>query len=70
MELIFDCQNYSEEKKVKLTTIEFTQYAMVWWDQMVTRRRRSGERPISTWEEMKAVLRKRFIPDYYHKDLY
>ena len=32
MELIFDCHNYSEDKKVKLAVIEFTDYAIVWWD--------------------------------------
>ncbi|KAL2518543.1 Retrotrans gag domain-containing protein [Abeliophyllum distichum] len=34
MELIFDCHNYSEEKKVKLAVIEFTEYAIMWWDQL------------------------------------
>ena len=30
---VFDCHNYSEEKNVKLTAIEFTKYASIWWDQ-------------------------------------
>ena len=29
MELIFDCHNYSKEKKVELTVVEFTDYAIV-----------------------------------------
>ncbi|PKI52812.1 hypothetical protein CRG98_026812, partial [Punica granatum] len=33
VELVFDCHNYSEEKKVKLTAVAFTDYAIVWWDQ-------------------------------------
>ncbi|GKV06452.1 hypothetical protein SLEP1_g18350 [Rubroshorea leprosula] len=28
VELVFDCHNYSEEKKVKLTAVEFTDYAV------------------------------------------
>ncbi|MBJ4174419.1 retrotransposon gag domain-containing protein [Salmonella enterica subsp. enterica serovar Typhimurium] len=32
--------------------------------------RRNGERPISTWEEMKVVMRKRFISSYNHRDLH
>jgi hypothetical protein len=40
IELIFDCHNYSEEKKVKLAVIEFTDYAIILWDQLVTNRRR------------------------------
>ena len=70
IELVFDCHNYSEIKKVKLAAIEFSDYAMIWWDQLTTSRRRNGERPISTWAEMKAVMRRRFIPSYYHRELY
>ena len=33
VELIFKCHNYSEEKKVKLAAVEFSDYAIVWWDQ-------------------------------------
>jgi hypothetical protein len=29
VELIFECHNYSEEKKVKLIVIEFTDYAII-----------------------------------------
>ena len=34
---MFDCHNYSKEKKVKLDVVEFTNYASIWWDQLVTR---------------------------------
>ena len=30
VELIFDCHNYSKEKKVKLAVSEFTNYAIIW----------------------------------------
>ena len=58
MEMVFECRNYSEEKKVKLVFIEFTNYAIIWWDQLVMNRRRNYERPIETWEEMKATMRR------------
>ena len=32
VEFIFECHNYFEEKKVKLVVIEFTDYAIIWWD--------------------------------------
>ncbi|XP_016681105.1 uncharacterized protein [Gossypium hirsutum] len=70
IELVFDCHNYSKIKKVKLAVIEFSDYAMIWWDQLTTSRRRNGERPISTWAKIKAVMRRRFIPSYYHRKLY
>ncbi|XP_031392264.1 uncharacterized protein LOC116204315 [Punica granatum] len=34
VELVFYCRNYSEEKKVKLAAVAFTDYAIVWWDQL------------------------------------
>jgi len=62
---VFDCHNYSDEKKVKLAVVEFSDYASIWWDQLVTSRRRNG-----TWDEMKTVMRKRFIPSHYYRDFY
>jgi hypothetical protein len=70
VELIFGCHIYSKEKKVKLTVIEFTNYAIIWWDQLVTSRSRNHERPIETWEEMKAIMRRQFVPSHYYRELY
>ena len=39
VEMVFDCHHYSEENKVKLEMVEFTDYAIVWWDQLVTNQR-------------------------------
>jgi hypothetical protein len=39
VEMIFECQNYFEEKKVKLVAVEFTGYAIFWWDQLNINRR-------------------------------
>ena len=33
-------------------------------------RRRNYERPIETWEEMKATMRKRFVPSHCYRDFY
>ena len=33
-------------------------------------RRRNHERPIKTWEEMKASMRRWFVPSHYYRDLY
>ncbi|KAJ4705037.1 Mutant gag-pol polyprotein [Melia azedarach] len=67
---IFDCHNYSEEKKVKLTAVEFIDYASIWWDQLVINRRKNKQRPLQSWEEMKLVMPKRFIPSHYYRDLH
>ena len=70
MELIFECHSYFEEKKIKLAIIELTVYAIIWWDQLVMNKRRNHERLIETWEEMKATMRRRFVPSHYYRDLY
>jgi hypothetical protein len=70
MEMVFDCHSYSEIKKVKLAAIEFTDYAIVWWDQLLINRRRNREPPVDTWEEMKMLMRKRFVPSHYYRGLY
>ncbi|XP_073033848.1 uncharacterized protein [Primulina eburnea] len=63
VEFVFDCHHYSEQKKVRLAIVEFVDYALIWWDQLVTTKRRCNERPIETWAEMKSVMRKREIQD-------
>ena len=69
IELIFFCYNYSEEKKVKLAVVEFKDYALVWWDQIMTNRR-NYERLVDTWDDLKAIMRRRFIPNHYYRDLF
>ena len=68
--MVFDCHHYSENKKVKLAAIGFSDYATVWWDQLVFNMRRNREPVVETWEEMKRVMRKRFVSTYYYQKLY
>ena len=55
---------------MKLVVIEFTDYAIIWQDQLVMNKRRSHERPIETWKEMKASMRRQFVLSHYYRDLY
>ena len=48
VELVFDCHNYSENNKVKLFVIEFSDYAIVWWDQLVLNKRRNKKPTLET----------------------
>nr|XP_027109214.1 uncharacterized protein LOC113729084 [Coffea arabica] len=57
-------------KEVKVATVEFTEYALIWWDQVRTGRRMNGEPQVRSWHELKAMMRKRFVPSYYNRDLY
>lgn len=67
--MIFGCHNYSKEKKVKLLAVEFIDYVIIWWDQLIASRRRNLERPISIWDEMKAMTKRRFVPNHYYREL-
>jgi len=55
---------------VKLVVVEFTDCALIWGDQNVISRRWNGERPVVSWEEMKVLMRRRFVPNHYYSDLY
>ncbi|XP_071939170.1 uncharacterized protein [Coffea arabica] len=70
VELVFDCNDYTDAQKLRLAIVEFIDYAIVWWEQMATSRRRCGEPPITTWTELKRLMKKRFVPSHYHRDLY
>ncbi|XP_042380029.1 uncharacterized protein LOC121972425 [Zingiber officinale] len=65
VELVFDCHNYSEEKKVKHAAVAFTDYVIIWWDQLTLSRRRNRELPIDNWEDMKGSMT---VEDY-HKEM-
>ncbi|XP_027184032.1 uncharacterized protein LOC113782339 [Coffea eugenioides] len=68
--MVFSCQNYTEVQKVQLATMEFTEYAVVWWDQIKKSRRRNGLPELIPWPELRAMMRTRFVPGRYTRDLY
>jgi hypothetical protein len=49
--------------------VEFSDYVMVWWERLVVEKRRNIERPVSTWEELKTIMKKRYVPKHYYRDL-
>ena len=53
-----------------MAAAEFVGYAINWYDQVVTHRRRNGGPPISTWDELSAMMRRRFVPEHYHQELH
>ena len=70
IELVFNCQHYSNAQRIKIAATEFYDYALSWWDQLVTTRRLNQENPVDSWHEMKSLMRKRFVPSHYHRDLH
>ncbi|XP_056855766.1 uncharacterized protein LOC130505190 [Raphanus sativus] len=70
IELVFNCRDYTAEYKMKLAPTEFKEYALSWWDNLVTARRRAGDFPVETWNQMKVIMRKIFVPSHYHRELH
>lgn len=69
IEQFFQCNTYSNVQKVQVAALEFKDYALVWWDQTIKERRRYGDPPIETWEEMKRIMRRRYAPSYHLKEI-
>ncbi|CAN0904148.1 hypothetical protein LINGRAHAP2_LOCUS22930 [Linum grandiflorum] len=65
----FECHNYSEQKKVIVATIEFTSYASIWWKQQRRSQERNGAK-IHSWAMMKRLMRNKFVPSWYQRDLH
>ncbi|XP_066374967.1 uncharacterized protein [Miscanthus floridulus] len=66
---IFDFYTYPPIKKAKLAAIEFTGYAITWWNQVCADFCRVGHDRI-TWDDMKREMRWRFVPAHYSRELH
>ncbi|MBI0384470.1 hypothetical protein JBE27_51510 [Streptomyces albiflaviniger] len=53
LEKFFHIHNYSEAKKVAMASLEFEDYANIWWEEVQAYREKEGQASIATWEEMK-----------------
>ena len=67
---IFRLHNYEEEKKIAMASLEFQDYVLIWWEQVIERHEARGDPPITTWAQMKDVMRACFVPTYYNCDLF
>ena len=61
--------NLSDQRHVNLTLVEFSGCALTWWNQIQENQLMLGREHINTWEEMKQVMRRRFVPSSYQRDL-
>ena len=64
------CYSYNEEKKIKLASLEFEGFALVWGNQVRSDVERMKRPLINTWQDMKRVLREIFVSSYYGRDLH
>ncbi|CAI9089811.1 OLC1v1024451C1 [Oldenlandia corymbosa var. corymbosa] len=66
---VFSLHNYSEQYKVGAAIAEFRQNANTWWLDVMRRRRRDGEGEVTTWRELKRLMRATYVPKTYQKKL-
>lgn len=67
---IFCIHDFSDAKRVKLAFVEFSGYALTWWNQLQEALYAAGNDHISTWDGKKRAMRRRFIPQHYQRDLH
>ena len=60
---------YSERDKVQIATRTFDDEVFEWWDELKVQRRFYCERPINTWFDLKAAMRKQFRQNNYDEFL-
>jgi len=51
-----------------MAAVEFDEYALHWWEQVLNQREENGEPPLATWADMKHEMRARFVPTHYKRD--
>ena len=69
VERVFERYEIDGYTRVRLATVKFTGYTALWWKSVKDNRRIDGESEVRTWQEMKRVLRRRFVPKYYQHEL-
>jgi hypothetical protein len=62
---IFRVHDLSDRRRVNLASVEFTGYALTWWNQIQENQLVLGRAHIDNWAEMKQVMRRRFLPSNY-----
>ncbi|RYR14428.1 hypothetical protein Ahy_B04g070983 [Arachis hypogaea] len=59
-----------EHVSVQVVQANFSNPACIWWTELGRSRRRFGKRPISSWEKMKKIMRRQFVPSSYHNTFF
>ena len=62
IEHIFSCNPFEEAQKLKLAAVEFSDYALVWWNKLQKERARNEGPLVETWVKMKRIIRKWYVP--------
>ena len=61
MDKYFECEEVSEDRKVRFVATKLKEHAALWWDSVQTERKRLNKMPVKTWSRMVAKLKGRFL---------
>ena len=62
----FECHAFSVDRRVRAATSEFSGFASVWWKEHCSKHPNNIP---TTWDALKQLMRHRFVPSYYARDL-
>eukprot|EP00253_Pinus_taeda_P020065 PITA_20065 len=65
MDKYFECEEVSEDRRVKFAATKLKGHTTLWWDSVQNERKRLNKPPIKTWTRMVAKLKGRFLPRDY-----
>jgi hypothetical protein len=66
----FDYEEIDDENKVKHAVTRLKGHATSWCDELQADRRRKCNTKIKSWDIMVAKLKDKFLPKYYHLNLF
>jgi len=69
VEQIFNVYEVEEDQKVKLASLEFLDYAMQWWHQIVMDIDLNKRSVVVSWYDFKECMHVRFVPPHYRNEL-
>lgn len=53
-----------------MAMLKFKDYASLWWENIKKQRSKEGKDKVRSWEKLKKLLKKRFLPENHRQELY
>jgi len=65
---VFEYKDIPNDKKVKLVALKRRRYALIWWNNVLSKRARKGKGKVRSWRKMRFKLKAKFLPPHYVQD--
>ncbi|KAJ0522028.1 putative nucleotidyltransferase, Ribonuclease H [Helianthus annuus] len=70
VERVFDLREVPDHLKVKLVAMKLKKHASLWWEHLKRKRLQEGKSRVESWEKMKRLLHKKFLPVNHRQDAF